>query len=264
MGGFLALTVPLMPVQWLLLKTSRRFARTFPHWYHRRVCALLGVRLHVTGAIAHDRPVLVVANHVSWLDITVLSAVAPVSFVAKREVARWPLAGQLARLQRTIFVDRERRSSVGATAAEIGRRLAAGDAIVLFPEGTSSDGNRVLPFRSSLLAFLDGRPDGGGPARARRMPDPAVAPVVQTLALAYTRRDGIPLTWADRRALGYYGDVGMGNSAWTTLGGGSLEARIVIGPPRPFTDFPDRKALARHAEAEIRATVTALLRGRTG
>lgn len=76
-----------MPVQALLLKTSLRYARRFPHWYHRRVCRLLGIRLHIEGQVADDTPVLIIANHTSWLDIPVLSAVAPLSFVAKKEVA---------------------------------------------------------------------------------------------------------------------------------------------------------------------------------
>ncbi|HRN84970.1 MAG TPA: lysophospholipid acyltransferase family protein, partial [Hyphomicrobium sp.] len=96
LGGFFTLTVPLMPVQAALLRVSPRGARRFPNWYHRQVCRLLGVRLHIEGAIAPDRPVLVVANHTSWLDIPVLSAVAPLSFVAKKDVARWPFVSTLA------------------------------------------------------------------------------------------------------------------------------------------------------------------------
>lgn len=252
-GTFLGLTLPLMPVQWALLRVSPRLARKLPNWYHRAVCRIIGVRLRIQGQVARDRPVLLASNHVSWLDITVLSAVAPVSFVAKKEVSSWPFAGTLARLQRTVFVDRERRTSVGVTANEIADRLRTGDAIVLFAEGTTSDGNRVLPFRSSLFSVMRPiRPDeeGQGPE-----------PVVQPLSLAYTRRNGIPLTWADRRALGYLGDVGIGESAWGLLTGGPIEVTITIGPPRPLSDFSDRKALARHAESEVRAGVIAALRG---
>ena len=150
--GFFAMTVPLMPVQAVLLRVSPKSARRFPHWYHRQVCRLFGIRLHIEGAVAKDKPVLLVSNHTSWLDITVLSAVAPVSFVAKKEVARWPFVSWLAKLQRSVFVDRERRSAVGETTNEIMARLATGDTVVLFAEGTSSDGNRVLPFKTSLFA----------------------------------------------------------------------------------------------------------------
>src|SRR5262245_17496584 len=136
LAGFFALTVPLMPVQALLLRTSAKGARAFPHWYHRQVCRLLGIRISIEGEVARGRPVLLVANHTTWLDIPVLSAVAPVSFVAKKQVGTWPFVASLARLQRSVFVDRERRTAVGKAAGEIVQRLAQGDNIVLFAEGT--------------------------------------------------------------------------------------------------------------------------------
>src|SRR5512139_3485301 len=108
LAGFMGFTLPLMPVQAILLRWSPSAARRFPHWYHRHVCRILGIRLHIDGAVATG-PVLLVSNHTSWLDIPVLSAVAPVSFVAKAEVARWPFVSSLARLQRTVFVDRTKR-----------------------------------------------------------------------------------------------------------------------------------------------------------
>ncbi len=257
-AGFVALTLPLMPVQWTLLKVNRRLARRLPHWYHRKVCQIAGVKITVLGKVVTDRPVLLASNHVTWLDIMVLSAVAPVSFVAKKEVANWPFAGTLARLQRTVFVDRERRTSVGNTAGEIASRLRQGDAIVLFAEGTTSDGNRVLPFRSSLFgAITAGASNGDQLSLADDI-------VVQTLSIAYTRRNGIPMTWADRRGFGYLGDIGIGESAWSLLCGGSLEATITVGPPRPISQFADRKALAKHAETEVRAGVVAALRGTPG
>jgi lyso-ornithine lipid O-acyltransferase len=246
---FLLFTLPLMPVQFVLLRLSSRLARTFPHWYHRHVCRIIGITLDISGGVVRNQPVLVVANHVSWLDITVLSAVAPVSFVAKKEVAGWPFAGTLARLQRTVFVDRERRISVGDTASEIMERLAGGDAVVLFAEGTSSDGNRVLPFKTSLFAAAK--------------PSNAVAPsgtVVQTVTVAYTRRNGLPLGWAGRRDFGYIGDVSMGQNAWQFLTRGPLVARIHIAEPIPLADFKDRKDLAKRAEQAVRADLTRSLR----
>ena len=129
--GFFALTVPLMPVQAVLVRLSPKAARRFPHWYHRQVCRLMGITLTIDGTVARDRPVLLVCNHTSWLDIPVLSAVAPLSFVAKKEVGGWPFVSSLARLQRTVFVDRNRRQAAGDAANEIADRLKAGDTIVL-------------------------------------------------------------------------------------------------------------------------------------
>ncbi|HEX9881120.1 MAG TPA: lysophospholipid acyltransferase family protein [Hyphomicrobium sp.] len=253
LAGFLGLTVPLMPVQAALLRWSPRHARTFPNWYHRRVCRLLGIRIEIDGEVARDRPVLLVANHTSWLDIPVLSAVAPVSFVAKKEVGGWPFVASLARLQRSVFVDRARRTAVGETAGEILSRLAQGDTVVLFAEGTSSDGNRVLPFMTSLFAAA--KPSGNVGEQA---PDA----VVQTLSLVYTRLHGIPLGRADRPLVGWYGDMEMRSHAWRLLKAGPLDARIRIGPPVPLANFTDRKDLARQSEAQVREHVVRILRAR--
>lgn len=251
--GFMVLTVPLMPVQALFLRVSRAAARAFPHHYHKLVCRLIGVRMNVTGTVARDHPVLIVANHTSWLDIPVLSAVAPISFVAKKEVGGWPFVATLARLQRTVFVDRARRSQAAEAANAMLERLATGDAIVLFAEGTSTDGNRVLAFKTSLFGAVK-------PPLHAQQPPPGT--VVQTLALVYTRVHGLPLGRAQRPRIGWYGDMELGGHLWELLKWGPLDAEIRIGPPVPIDDFEDRKALAQFSETEVRTAVTALLRCR--
>ncbi len=251
--GFLGLTLPLMPVQAVLVRLSPRAARRLPHWYHRRVCRLLGVKLRVEGTLEPGVPVLLLSNHVSWLDIPVISAAAPVSFVAKKEVSTWPFVSWLAKLQRTVFVDRKRRTSVGDTANEMIERLAMGDALVLFAEGTSSDGARVLPFKTSLVAAA--KPTRGAGAEA-----PAGA-VVQTLAIVYTHMHGLPFGRADRPLVGWYGDMELGGHVWDLLMGGPIEVTVRLGPPVPLDEFANRKALARHAEDHVRAEVVELLRG---
>lgn len=255
LAGFFALTVPLMPVQGLLVRIKAKGARTFPHWYHRRVCRLLGIRLHIHGEVVRDRPVLLISNHTTWLDIPVLSAVAPLSFVAKREVGTWPFVSSLARLQRTVFVDRTRRSAVGQTTGEIAQRLSEGDTIVLFAEGTSSDGNRVLPFMTSLFAAAkpaSGEADGVKASDA----------VVQTLSVVYTRLHGIPLGRSGRPTVAWYGDMEMKGHAWELLKAGPLDVEIRVGDPVPLTSFADRKQLARHSEAQVREHVIRMLRAR--
>ena len=252
LGTFFAFTFPLMPVQLLLLLTGSRYARTFPHWYHRQVCKLLGIRLNIEGEVAKAQGVLLISNHVSWLDIAVLSAVAPVSFVAKQEVASWPFVSWLAKLQRSVFVDRNRRSEAGDKANEILDRLARGDHIVLFAEGTSSDGNSVVPFRTALFAAA--KPSGGSP-----LGDGVSA---QTLALTYTKIYGLPLCRRGRYRIAWYGDMDLASHAWRLLGLGPIDAHIRIGPPVPLDQFPDRKALARYAEDKVRKDVAELLRGR--
>jgi lyso-ornithine lipid O-acyltransferase len=115
----------------------------------RRTLRVFGFALNVSGVIPGRG--LLVSNHLSYVDIIVLGACAPVVFVAKREVRRWPVFGWFARLAGTVFVDRESRTGVGRTAGEIEASLESGALVVLFPEGTSSDGKSILPFKSSLL-----------------------------------------------------------------------------------------------------------------
>ncbi|WP_045834606.1 1-acyl-sn-glycerol-3-phosphate acyltransferase [Hyphomicrobium sp. 99] len=250
LAAFLGFTLPLMPVQALLLKASPKAARRFPNWYHRQVCRILGISLEIDGAVVENAPVLLVCNHTSWLDIPVLSALAPVSFVAKLEVGGWPFVSALARLQRSVFVDRTRRQATGDAAAEIMGRLKQGDTIVLFAEGTSSDGNRVLPFKTSLFGAVSGE----------SAPEPQV--VVQTAAVVYTHVRGIPLTRADRPRIGWYGDMEMTSHAWGVLRSGPITVTIKVSPPVPLSEFKDRKDLALKTERAIRTAVLGILRGR--
>ncbi|MEO1205188.1 MAG: 1-acyl-sn-glycerol-3-phosphate acyltransferase [Pseudomonadota bacterium] len=267
LSGFAALTLPLMPVQAAMNRISPTWARRFPHWYHKRVCSLLGVRISQTGTLAGDRPVLLVANHISWLDIPIISAVAPVSFIAKKEVGGWPGVSALANLQRTVFVDREKRLEVGNTAREVKARLKSGDNLVLFAEGTSTDGNRVLPFRTSLFAAVkpsrsndkaDGERANGGDANNSGGPEP----VVQTLTIVYTALHGVPLGRQDRAKVGWYGDMDMVPHAWQLLKAGPLDVAIHIGEPIGLETFADRKQLARHTETEVRDLFLKTLRAK--
>src|SRR4029079_7958294 len=123
--------------------------------YYRLLTRMLRIDIVTNGAQVAGRPVLIVSNHVSWVDIVVLAAIAPMVFVAKREVASWPLIGNAAKVQKVVFVDRMRRQQTPETNKEIAQRLAEGHPVVLFAEGTSSDGNRVLPFRSALIGAVE-------------------------------------------------------------------------------------------------------------
>ena len=197
------------------------------------------------------RPLLIAANHVSWLDIVVLSAAMPVSFVAKSEVAGWPGIGLLARLQNTIFVDRKRRLQTAATARAIGQRLSAGGAVVLFAEGTSSDHNRVLPFRPALL----------GAAREALAASGENVIDVQPVSIAYPRRHGLPVLRRDRPEIAWYGAMTLHNHLWNILKCGAPEAVLTFGQPIAVTAADDRKQIALRAEREVRAMTAAALRG---
>ena len=189
----------------------------------------------VVGEVSRQGPLLIASNHVSWLDILVLSSVAPLSFVAKREVAGWPFFGSLARLQRTVFVDRERRHATRGARDEMRERLEAGDILVLFAEGTSGDGRSVLPFKSAFFGAAE---------------TPGV--LVQPVTLAYRGHRNLPM---NRRLLpfyAWYGDMELAPHLLGALRAGPIEVTVVCHPPVSPGGELSRKALARHAEEEVR------------
>jgi 1-acyl-sn-glycerol-3-phosphate acyltransferase len=218
--------------------------------YSRLVCAMLGVRIHIVGTPPRDRSVLILSNHVSWLDIVVLTATVPVVFVAKSEVAGWPLIGWVARARGTVFVERARRQKTGAATADIARYLAEGQSIVLFAEGTSSDGNRVLPFRSALVGALK---TAMGQVEAGRL-------AVQPLSIAYTTVQGLPMGRRLRPIVAWYGDRDLLPHLHQFLRSGAIDVVLSWGTPLDEAVFADRKAVVRAAEATVRTmTVRALL-----
>ncbi len=244
--GFLGLTLPLMPVQLLFKSAWPRMARTFPHHYHRMVARLLGFRITVEGEIPTHGPVLLIANHVSWIDIVAFSSVLPVSFVAKKEVGTWPLFGQLAKLQNSVFIDRERRHRTGAARNEIQERLKAGDMLMLFPEGTSHDGLTVMPFKSAFLgaAELDGVP---------------VVPVT----IAYHQFHGLPMTRRMRPKFAWYGDMDMPPHLWEALQAGPIGITMRFHAPLKIGgDGGGRKEMTRLAYDQISVSLARILHGR--
>ena len=132
---FALVTLVLLPLQILAVRFDWPLQRAIVVTFHRILVRLLGLRVHVHGTLETARPLMLASNHVSWMDIHVLSSIAYVSFIAKAEVAGWPLFGTFARLQHTVFVEREAKRKSAAQASEIAARIAAGDALVLFPEG---------------------------------------------------------------------------------------------------------------------------------
>jgi 1-acyl-sn-glycerol-3-phosphate acyltransferase len=226
--------------------------RRIPHRYHRFVCRLFGVHISAIGAPVGES-VLMAANHTSWLDIPILSALAPVSFVAKSEVGGWPFFGTLARAQRTIFIHRE-RAHARQDRDNIRKRLLDGDTLVLFPEGTSSDGNRVLAFRSALLSAAELEL---GEDRAHH---PRHAPV-QPVSIAYAGLHGIPMGRENRPFFAWYGDMELVPHLWESLRMGPIDVVVEFHKPTTIDEVGGRKALAAYCEAAARA---GLIRALTG
>ena len=244
---YLVWTLALMPVQWIGLALGYRWVNTLPTFYHRWCCRFLGFRVRTIGRPTTRRPILFAANHISYTDITILGSLIAGSFIAKGEVAHWPFFGWLAILQRTVFVDRRIRSTATQRNA-IARRLAAGDALILFPEGTSGDGNRILPFKTALF---------GAAAQCGGM-----EPIVQPVSLAYTRLDGIPIGRAYRAFFAWYGAMDLLTHFWGMIGLGTVDVVVHFHPPTLLTDCGSRKALAEYCFARIAGGMAGALFGR--
>ena len=251
--GILVLSLALIPLQLLaMLFRLKGVQRRLPLWWHRIAIRLVGIRVHVHGGATPARPLLLIANHVSWLDIMVLGSVMELSFISKSEVATWPIFGWFAKLQRSVFVERERRSKTGAVATQIADRMAEGDVLVLFGEGTSSNGIHVLPFRPALVgaAAKAAQAAGGGGA------------MIQPVALNYTELHGVPVGRFHKPRIAWYGDMDMPSHLWWVLKHGDIDVDVVFGDPLPFVEGTDRKRTTKAAEDAVRRMVGEATAGR--
>lgn len=153
--GFALLCLLVVPAQTLLLCLYKgRYAYILPHLWHKGVCAILGIRIETQGQPFTGSQVVYVSNHISYLDICALASVIRYgSFVAKKDVADWPVFGFLSTLQQTAFISRSRQDARNA-AGDIETMLDDGKNLIIFPEGTSTDGQSVVPFKSSLFSVI--------------------------------------------------------------------------------------------------------------
>jgi lyso-ornithine lipid O-acyltransferase len=246
---FFTVTPTFIATLWVLEKLRLPGRRPISVRYYRALCAVLRVRIRVVGTPMRDRPTLILGNHVSWLDIPVISAVMPIAFVAKREIASWPIVGIAAKLLRTVFVDRSKRQQTSEAASEIAQRLTEGDPVVLFAEGTSSDGNRVLEFRSALVGAvtqLDADHDV----------------MLQPMSIGYTRHHGLPMGRQHRPLVAWYGDIDFVPHFKEFIRRGTVDVVVRFGEPVPFNNGIDRKTAARTLETAVRRLTAATLRER--
>lgn len=231
------------PVQAVLLRRPGRGKERFALIYWRVLARLIGLRitLHGTPASATARPVLFIGNHSSWLDIVALGATMPGCFVAKGAIAGWPGISIIARLGRTIFVSRD-RAGVRSETNELTQRLDVGDNLILFPEGTTSDGTRVLPFNSTFLAIA------AAPAK----------PTIQPITVVYDQLDGLPVRRQNRPVIAWYGDMDMVSSIRRIL---PHDVHVTI-IANDIVQETNRKILATKLESLISAQAARVRQGR--
>jgi len=244
--GFFALIIVLTPVHLVYVASRPEDPFRVPQLFHRLLLRLLGFHVRVHGAPPATPPVLFVVNHSSYLDIPVLGALIPAAFVAKADVRHWPLFGLLARMQRTVFVERQAARTRDHKNA-MRERFKIGQSVILFPEGTSSDGLGILPFKSGLFAAIE---------------EPGAQPLVQPVSIACTELDGLPITRAWRPYYAWFGDMTLVGHLWNVFKFGRFTVDVVFHPPVTPAYFADRKALAAFCQQQVAHGIEQCLTGR--
>lgn len=229
-AAFGLLLIATVPIQLLIVLAAPRLQHHLPRGVFQTAARLMRANIVVRGAPPSAGPLLIVANHVSWIDIIAIGAAMPCQFIAKRDVKSWPVFGPLARLIRTCFVDRERRSAVAPVRQDMNDRFTAGDILVLFPEGTSSDGRTVLEFKSALFPGTD-----------------PGAPPVQPLTVSYRDAKG-----RDGLHYGWYADMDLLPHMWHVFKGGKFDVCLDFHPVLDDVEGQDRKEQAARSEAIVR------------
>ncbi len=222
------------------------------HWiqkfFCRTMCRIIGIEVAPCGEFAGAPPRFVAANHVSWTDIIAISSLHPLVFLAKTEVKHWPVLGFLAQLQGTVFVDRTKRQDIPKVNAALAKELRERRDLVVFAEGTSSDGARVLKFNASHFAMLHDLATGTDPCAVRVVPT----------AFAYFSRQGDDETLD----VGWYGDMTFLPHLWSLMRRGGALCVISFGAPLDPAAFPDRKSLAEATQASVQQLLEDAFRAR--
>lgn len=235
-------TLFFMPVQWIAIKLNLNLSHKLPMVWHKIATRLVGLKIRVSGEILVDRPMMIVSNHVSWIDIPVLGSIMELCFIAKSEVSEMPGANILSHLQRTIYIARDQKTKAGEQAQVVTNRLLDGDVIVLFGEGTTHDGNRIGSFKSSLLG-----------AAQFALKDEAVDNVlIQPVSIAYTHLHGMPMGRYTRAKAAWYGDMKLGGHAKNIILQGAWDVEVVFGKPIIFDENTNRREIAKLLQAEVR------------
>ena len=208
-----------------------------PLLFHKAILKIIGVRVRVSGPLPAPGT-LIVSNHVSWLDICIIGSVLPVNFVAKADISGWPILGFLAKLQKTLFIKRDRRSDTANQRNAMQERLLEGGRLLLFPEGTTGDGTIVFPFKSSLFA-------------AAEVPENDNLIPIQPLSLAFAELSGIPMSRRIRIKYAWIGDIGLLSNMLYILRSYSFTINLIFHEPTNLVEAGGRKKLAVSAHRQV-------------
>ena len=233
---FLLLTVALLPFQFIIVFFIKNYAYIIPYFYHKICLRIFGIKIKTFGKVSINSPILLISNHASYLDIIILGSLFKTSFIAKKEISKWPLLGILAKLQNTIFIDR-RVSSLKSQENKIIKHLNEKKNLVIFPEGTSSDGNRVLPFKSSLFNIFEKNLNS--------------KILVQTITIVYKKINGIPMNRIERKNITWHSNMDLIPNIFNVLKKLSIEVEVIFNDEFLPSKEYDRKKLALHCWEKI-------------
>jgi 1-acyl-sn-glycerol-3-phosphate acyltransferase len=227
--------VVVAPIQWLAIRYRWPLRFQIPLFFGRTLVALLRVKVKTHSALASPRPRVLVANHVSWLDILIFVSHEPFCFLAKQEVARWPMIATFARLQQTVFVERRKGRGLLEANESLCEQMKAGRSILLFPEGTTTDGDGLVKFRSSHFAIVE----------EFQTVDRESSATIQPAAITYSSSE-----------VAWYGDMDLVSHIWSLLKGPPLRCNLIFGEPHVLANGANRKAIAQDMEEAINALLT--------
>ncbi|NVK19444.1 MAG: 1-acyl-sn-glycerol-3-phosphate acyltransferase [Methylocystaceae bacterium] len=247
---FLSWTVLLVPPYLLIFILGRRIRRPFVNLWHRGVCKIIGMKVKHHGTAYQGKRVLLAGNHISYLDIPILASCHDITFVAKADVAGWPLFGFLARIAQTAFIERK-PSKTRQQKVELQQRILDGEHLMVFPEGTSSKGEIVLPFKSSLFEMV--------------MEDHIRSEcAIQPVTIAFSRKtDGTALTPDERDSFAWYGDMTLPPHLWRVFCLEGCYVDVIFHSPAMASDFADRKEAAAWVETRVANGLAGLLHDST-
>lgn len=239
---FVIFSIPLIFAVLFFGKLIPFFGKWLPVIFHKLLIWLLSVQIEFEGEINKSNNCnLYISNHISYLDIPILGSNYPLRFVAKSEVEVWPLFGFLAKLARTIFISRNRFDSLNQK-CKIFKSLSSDEKVFIFPEGTTSDGNRVLDFKSSSFSALEGK-----------------NLIIQPIVILYSELNGIPINRWLRPVIAWYGDMDLKPHLSALVNLRSIRARLIYLDKVNAKNFSSRKNLSKHLENKIKKVYSSAL-----
>jgi 1-acyl-sn-glycerol-3-phosphate acyltransferase len=232
-AGLFCIFVFLPFVYFTLFLFSKPLARHFMNKCYGQICRFLGFKIHVHGKPLKSKRTLFVANHISYLDILILGNVLEAPFASKSDIRKWPIIGWIAKLQQTVFISRHPKS-LQEELKRIREHLVGGANLILFPEGTSTNGARVAPFKNAFFEVLKGIPEH-------------ITVLVQPVTLKFTRLNNVLLPRFLSRLPTWIGDSTLFPHLWSLLRLGGFEIEVTIHEPLSPPCFPSRAALSQEA-----------------